>query len=54
MAVTRQEIRLHVSMAWWFKWWLYGLVTVAILMDAKPDEAKVTRMILKAIRIRYV
>ncbi|WP_399696585.1 hypothetical protein [Xenophilus sp.] len=49
-----KEIRLHVSLAWWLKWWLYGLMTAAILSGAKPDQAKVTRMILKAIRIRYV
>lgn len=52
MTVTK-EIGLQVSLAWWLKWWLYGLITVAYFTGMWPDPQKVARMTVRAIRIRY-
>lgn len=51
--MTLIEIRVEVRAAWWLELYLYGLITVAMLMDCEPDPAKVMRTILRAMRWRF-
>lgn len=47
-------LQVEYRVAWWFELYLYGLVTAAWLMNAQPDEEKVFRTILRAIKWRFV
>lgn len=47
-----QTIRLSMRYAWWLRYYLYGLVTVAVLTRKQPDWDKVARVMAKAVRIK--
>lgn len=47
-----QTLRLTVHLRWWFRLYLYGLVTVAYLSGRTPDPAKVQRMVSRAVVVR--
>lgn len=48
------EVAFELGIAWW--WWpyVYGLITVGVLMGAEPDWTKVEETLIRAIRWRYV
>lgn len=45
-------IRLSMRYAWWLRYYLYGLVTMAVLTRRQPDWDKVGRVMVKAVRIK--
>lgn len=45
-------VQIEVSFAWWFEYYLLGLAFFSVLMDADPDEEKLARTVLRALRIR--
>lgn len=46
------DVQIKVSMAWWLKPYLFGVVWFAILMGLEPDWLKVQRNIIRAMRIK--
>ncbi len=39
-----------VKVAWWLRYYLYGVAFTAFLMGAQPDMAKVARKVSKAVK----
>lgn len=50
--MAKSTVEIKVSMAWWLKPYLYGVVTVALLMGMQPDWDKVQRKIIRAMRVK--
>jgi len=46
-------IRLTISLRWWFRLYLYGLITAAYLSGRTPDPAKVQRVVSRAVVVRF-
>ena len=46
------KIIITVHMAWWWPIYRYGVVFVAVVMGAQPDEDKVSAVIRKALRMK--
>lgn len=44
-------VRVHASVAWWLRLYLYGVVLTAWLTGLMPDEEKVMRVAKRAIRL---
>lgn len=49
-----QEEQIHVELrfAWWLRWYLIGVVLVAVLMRRRPDEEKLKYWIRKGLKQR--
>lgn len=45
---------IQVKVTWWFHLYLYGVVTAAVLTGAEPDWGKVSAMIARATRWRFL
>jgi len=48
------ELTIKITIAWWLKPYLYGVVITAGLMGLEPDYEKINRTILRALRIRFI
>jgi hypothetical protein len=46
--------RCEVTLAWWWRFYEFGLVTVCIVMGCQPDLEKVAAVARKALRLRLV
>ncbi len=44
-------MQVHVSVAWWLRFYLYGVILTAWLTGLVPDEEKVMRVAKRAIRL---
>lgn len=45
------KVTLRVRMAWWWKWYAFGVAVVAVLTNSDPDYEKVRAYALKATRV---
>jgi hypothetical protein len=52
MTQAQFKLRVAVSLAWWLKPYLYGVILTARLTGAEPDMNKVGRMVRKAVRAK--
>ena len=48
------ELKIAVSLAWWWQPYLYGVACMVYLTGMEPDMAKVHRVIRRAIRVKVV
>ncbi|PUA19597.1 hypothetical protein [Glaciimonas sp. PCH181] len=46
------KIKVEVSIAWWFKPYMYGVLAMCAITGREPDEAKVTAWCMKAVRAK--
>lgn len=53
-AMATSEMRITVSLAWWWQPYLYGIATMVFLTGMQPDMEKVQRVIRRAIRVKVV
>lgn len=47
-----EQLTIEVSVAWWLKFYFYGLAITAAITGQEIDEEKACRMIDRAIRLR--
>jgi hypothetical protein len=50
--VAQLNMTVRVSFAWWWKPYVYGLITMAWITGMQPDWAKFNARLSKAIRWR--
>lgn len=43
---------ITVRLAWWFDWYLKGLLLFCTLFGTTPDPARVKRMVYRAMRLQ--
>lgn len=46
------SMKVKVSLAWWWRFYAFGLLTMVAITGLEPDWQKVEAMIMKAVRIR--
>ena len=46
------QIAIRMRFAWWWEFYLYGLVTISMLFGVEPDEEKFVRVAVRAMRVR--
>lgn len=44
-------VRAEVRMAWWLRWWLRGIATVAMLSGCTPDPERVASMVRRGVKV---
>lgn len=44
-------INVTVRIAWWWRWYAFGVVMVARLMQTEPDPAKVQAWARRAVKV---
>lgn len=49
MAASRMTVRVRV--AWWLRWYVAGLITVARATGTEPDPQKVERVVRRAVKV---
>ncbi len=47
------RIKVIVYMAWWFKFYAWGLIATAVITGCEPDMVKVGKVALHALRYRF-
>lgn len=52
--MAASEMRITVSLAWWWQPYLYGIACMVFLTGMQPDMEKVARVIRRAIRVKVV
>lgn len=52
--MTASTAIVEVRRAWWLDMYLWGVITVALLMGGEPDMEKVMRVIVRGLRWRFV
>jgi hypothetical protein len=50
----RASITLHVSIAWWLRFYLSGVAIVAQLTGLEPDWQRVEAAVLRGCRLRVL
>jgi len=50
--MPKYDVQLKVEVAWWLKPYLAILVLCAVLSNRVPDQAKLERVIKRAMRIK--
>lgn len=50
--MANYQITIKTHVAWWLPLYLYGLAFTCALMGTKPDLAKVTATVLKAVTFK--
>ena len=48
------KLKLHITVAWWVRVWIWALIHVAVLSGSTPDWDKVGRMLARGMRVRVV
>lgn len=48
MAISK--IRIKVTVAWWWRLYVYGVIFTSMITGLEPDMDKVEAVILKALR----
>ena len=46
-------LRVEFRSAWWLRFYLRGVLFMALTLDLEPDWEKVFRMVLRAMRFRF-
>lgn len=54
MTQTTAHITIQIKVAWWLKWYLYGVWTAALLTGATPDADKIARMVLRSFKLKLM
>jgi hypothetical protein len=52
MEADMAEIKIECRLAWWFRFYTFGLYTMIIITGLEPDWQKVDLVIRRAIRMR--
>jgi hypothetical protein len=47
------RITVIVYMAWWFRFYAWGVVATVFLTGCEPDMVKVGKVALRAVRYRF-
>jgi hypothetical protein len=47
-------LKMRTSIAWWLKPYVYTLAVFCVITGAVPDEAKLNRVIMRAIRVKVL
>lgn len=47
-------LQAKVKIAWWWKYYAYGVITMARLTGLEPDESKVTAWAKRAVSIQII
>ncbi len=50
----RAQIVLKLSLAWWVRPYVFGVVTMSMLAGLEPDWDKVTAKVMRAIKVKVV
>lgn len=50
--MATSELKITVSLAWWWQAYLYGMACMVYLTGMQPDMEKVQRVIRRAIRVK--
>jgi hypothetical protein len=51
--MAKGTIQIQVTTAWWLKFYLYGVSTIASMMGVDPDWRKVDAAVRRAMRVRF-
>lgn len=46
------QAQVEFRLAWWFDWYLKSLIFFCALFARRPDEARLERMVYRALRVR--
>jgi len=49
---TEHSITVRLSVAWWLRWYLAGVVLTCKMTGCQPDMGRVERWISRAIKLR--
>lgn len=52
MAADTVEVEITITMAWWWRPYVWLLIHVAVLSGAEPDMGKLKRMCNRAMRVK--
>lgn len=52
--MARSQLTVKVHFAWWFRFYVWGLMTTVFLTRCEPDWVKVRAVIERAARYRVV
>lgn len=47
-------IKIKVTVAWWLKPYIWGVVTTSVLAGLEPDWDKVARMVRRSLRAKVL
>ncbi|WP_167670682.1 hypothetical protein [Allopusillimonas ginsengisoli] len=47
-------IVIKLRVAWWFRWYLFGVLTMAQLTGLQPDPQRVGRWLARAVSIKVL
>ena len=50
----QQQIKIRVSIAWWLRWYLAGVMLMCRMTGCWPDLGKVQCWVSRAIKLRIV
>lgn len=48
------KLQAKVKIAWWFKFYAFGVIVMSRLTGLEPDEAKVTAWAKRAVSIKII
>jgi hypothetical protein len=51
---SQATITFRVTMAWWWRFYVYGVLTMSSLTGLEADEDKIRYWIRKAIRLQRI
>lgn len=52
--MSNVTLQAKVKIAWWWKYYAYGVITMARLTGLEPDESKVTAWAKRAVSIEII
>lgn len=52
--MAKSTLTLKLTIAWWFRPYVYGVMWFAMLTGLRPDEEKLKRAIAKSVRFEKI
>lgn len=50
--MTRAELRITIKVAWWLKFYMFGVILMSRITGMSPDESKVRHYIMRGISVK--
>ena len=50
--MTMASLKVTIRVAWWVRWYIYGVALCARITSVKPDMDKITSKVMKGVRIK--
>lgn len=50
--MARQEVHVRVSVAWWLRWYIFGVIVMCRVTGSVPDPERVAYWCMRSVRVR--